>query len=318
VTAPWSCADCSTTNAPGDDRCAVCGSSRPTDATSVLPVPPSPYGSPRPGSGSAGSTPTGPHQGGVIGSAPVGPSVPVIARGAPGAGQGAAPAAPIAAPTAGVVAGGGGAPGSSRTALLVAVVAVLAVAVGVGAFLLVSGGGGGDEGPAREPVERASETNDGDEGEARAGEVEPVEVEVEEEPEPVEVLTTTTAEALPKERQARLWAGTVKLRPEPDLAVEGTELGDVEGRTVTVLGPMVDGWYEVELDGRRGYMYAGLVVPPEPGWCVVLGPDAWLTDFGATRLVVDYSLGFEVGMATLPDGGSYVVGPDDVREQRCG
>ncbi|MBX3313665.1 MAG: SH3 domain-containing protein [Actinobacteria bacterium] len=134
---------------------------------------------------------------------------------------------------------------------------------------------------------------------------------------PVVIVTTPTTEPVAATRQAQLWARTAKLRDAPRLdATEIRTFTDEEGRAVTVIGALDAGWYEVEIDGMHGFLYGGLVTPPDPGHCVLLMGDGWPYAKQSTRVIVSISPSGDL-VATLPEGGEVVVTSGDIRDQQC-
>lgn len=306
MTGPWVCSSCSTTNAAGDQHCAVCDGPRPTTgqtptgaSTPVVPV------VPPPGPPPSAPSPNLIRTGGM--ALPPSDAMPPSSTGFPPPGATAQPFGAAPAPTGAPAPGEPtGPPSRTRLALLAVVFALLAVGVGVGAFLLVSGSKKSDRTTTR--------TADAESGATR----DPVRPE----PAPTSapprtVAETTTTEPELTTRSGQTWGDTSKLRTAPRLDAGEIAYRGGKGTPLTVFGTAEDGWYEVEVDGKRGYMYAGLVVPPDPGFCVVSGPGYWVDRFGSAMLYVHDE--------TDEDGWTLVVAPDretfesltDAKERRC-
>ncbi len=144
-------------------------------------------------------------------------------------------------------------------------------------------------------------------------------------PTPVPIPTPTPLPT-PGQRPAKLYADVAKLRTGPNLSFsEIATLSDRRGAGVVVFGDPVDGWYEVEIDGFRGWMFGSLVVPPSSGLTVVEtrddspvvlrdrsgNPLGRANQSGNLALVTDRSSGlWEV---ILPEGGTAWVEADDIR-----
>lgn len=273
----WGCASCSTVNPATGSFCVVCGTAR--------------------------AKPTGTDGG--TGDPVEGPTVPVVPL---------VRAESMAEPTPVFGRIGGGAPASSRetrtgsdgpasrsrssprsgssdrttTALAVVALVLLACVAGLSAFLLVGRGGSGSSAPsgpdrvAADARVDADELREADEPTATSARPETTEI----------PRVTASTEPREERREARLWASYAKLRTEAGMGGEDTVMRELrgEGLPVVIIGELDRGWYEVEVGGDRGHLYAGLVTPPPPGFCLVSAGEGenWASDsvFGSARLLV--------------------------------
>ena len=74
------------------------------------------------------------------------------------------------------------------------------------------------------------------------------------------VVTTTSTEALANEGTIYITTSTLRFRAEPSLDALTIEMVG-EGINVRVIDRGTNGWYQVELDGIQGYMYAEFLEP---------------------------------------------------------
>jgi hypothetical protein len=201
-----------------------------------------------------------------------------------------------------------------RTILLAAVAAILAIGIGVGAALVVSGGGNDKE--------QATEA-DGTDGATAPDDVrsstslDPSTVETVATTAPPAVVTTTAP--VETRRTTTFWAGVAVMRDRPN--VSGNEVRrftSAEGRSITVIGEIQNGWYQAEADGASGYVYAGLIRPVDGAYCVGEMGDWWPYSRQSTRIVFSStSNDGEYHLAWLPDGRQVTVRPSEMDSQLC-
>lgn len=317
------CGGCGTTNGVNDVRCGVCAAERSVGRGTAEPFGPGEVG----GAGDA-----------TIDATIVSPVVPVYTRdvgGEPGWSAGSAGTAPMPGGTVGPPTSLGGpgtipgpphSGGTGRTAALVAALALLAVLVGVGAFLLVGGGDDSGADGRASGTGGASDRDPSDDADLDSGADDDLDADRDDEvvsdttdPRDGDASVVVTTEPRSTTRSATLWAGQARLRDAPNLTAHDTvTFENREGMPITVIGPMVDGWLEVEADGSHGYLYAGLVVPPEADYCVALIGDSWPHSRASTRVVVSLRSDAEGYHAViLPEGDTVWVLWSDFKETRC-
>ncbi len=138
----------------------------------------------------------------------------------------------------------------------------------------------------------------------------------------VAVTTTTSADAgttttAPAERQVTLLVDVAKLRSAPRLnAAEVDTITNLGGSTIVVLGEPVDGWYEVKIGTKQGWMFGAFILPPAAGLTVLQtvsgAPVALLNSSGQALGVASASGSYALATSTsgdlwpviLPEGGT--------------
>ncbi len=136
------------------------------------------------------------------------------------------------------------------------------------------------------------------------------------------VATTTTGDATTTtepsaERQVTLLVDVAKLRSGPRLnATEVDTITDLGGSTIVVLGEPVDGWYEVKIGTKQGWMFGAFILPPASGLTVLQtvsgAPVALLNSSGQALGVTSASGSYALATGTsgelwpviLPEGGT--------------
>ena len=135
--------------------------------------------------------------------------------------------------------------------------------------------------------------------------------------------TSTTAVA-PAEREVTLLVDVAKLRAGPRLnAAEVDTIADLGGTSIVVLGEPVDGWYEVRIGTKQGWMFGAFILPPADGLTVLQtrsgAPVTLLDASGQASGVASASGSYALATSTagelwpviLPEGGTgYVNAPD--------
>jgi len=150
-------------------------------------------------------------------------------------------------------------------------------------------------------------------------------------PTPVPSPTTTptptpTATPEPAQRTATLLVNIARLREAPRLSASVVDtIEDLENSPITVLGEPVNGWYEVEIQRKRGWMFGGFIVPSADNLTVVITrneepvelldrrglPLGVENESGSYALVVDAT--GEFWPIILPDGGTAYIDPSTIR-----
>lgn len=141
-------------------------------------------------------------------------------------------------------------------------------------------------------------------------------------------VPTPTATATPRavDRPATLMVNLAKLRDAPRHS--GRELASIEGKRgdrITVFGDPVNGWYDVNVDGRRGWLFGAFVVPAADGFVVLQTRDedpAQLLDSAGRPIagqnasgswVLGVALEGDLWQVLLADGASAYVEASEVR-----
>lgn len=172
------------------------------------------------------------------------------ARGGPAA---PAPAPPPAAPRG---------PGRRQPAWLLPVVSIVAVVVVGGAVGLAVAQGGVDDssdsatptdadessGPTEDPDEAANDSADADSGDLG-------------EPPPAET-TDAPETAQPAVRSGTLFSNRARLRTGPNIVNPIVTTLTRDRGALQILGEPRDGWYEILMDGARGWIFGAFVLPP--------------------------------------------------------
>lgn len=115
---------------------------------------------------------------------------------------------------------------------------------------------------------------------------------------PTTAAPTFPPTTMPPERQASLYSNFARLRGSPSLdGIELTTLQNRDGASVRVLGPHENGWYFIEVDGLRGWIFGAFVLPPDPDLSVAVtrtGEGAQLLNASGNILGITNSSGSKV------------------------
>lgn len=134
----------------------------------------------------------------------------------------------------------------------------------------------------------------------------------------VETTTTagTTTTAAPAPVYKRVWAGVGFLRDAP--SVDGNKVmkvGENDNARLLDATPR-SGWYNVEIGGTSGWIYGGLMTPPDPGHCVLEIDDRrWNAD--ATRLIGTVHGDYVAIIPPRPGGNTDSVWLSDAKDYVC-
>ncbi len=136
----------------------------------------------------------------------------------------------------------------------------------------------------------------------------------------------TTTSAAPAERSVTLLVDVAKLRSAPRLnASEVDTITNLAGTTIVAVGEPTNGWYEVRINSKQGWMFGAFIVPPAEGFTVLQtrsGSPVTLLDSNGQALGVASASG-SYALATdttgdlwtviLPEGGTAYVDPADMK-----
>ncbi len=131
------------------------------------------------------------------------------------------------------------------------------------------------------------------------------------------------------QRTATLLVNVAHIRAEPDLSSRSIRrVSDIEGASMQVTGPNIDGWHRVDLDGTSGWLFGAFVFPTDFNMTIARTLDektAPLLDRGGRSIDVENASGSYVlvieqssglWQVILPDGMTAYIDPSEFRVVR--